>query len=132
MPSLLTATKFPFSNSYIKLTILQYKTCGPLVLSCMKTLHAYTPHRCTHPVTILYQSTEYGNSNTPLGLSPGGTHTTKHAMKYRVMTMTTKMTIKLLYATALAPKGIISRSGYCLFAVVHRPSGKARAFVHEL
>jgi hypothetical protein len=49
----------------------------------------------TQLVTILYQSTEYGYSNTPLGMAPGGTHTTKHAIKYRVMTTTTKMT-KLL------------------------------------
>jgi hypothetical protein len=61
MPSLLTATMFlsrTFTSNY---TTLHYTTCGPVVLPCMKILHAYTTQRCTHPVTIQRQS---GNSNT--------------------------------------------------------------------
>jgi hypothetical protein len=61
----------------------------------MKTLHVYTTQRWV-PVTINPIS-EYPiwNSNTPLGLTPGGTHTIAHAIQYRVMTTTTRMT-KLL------------------------------------
>jgi hypothetical protein len=56
------------------------------------------PMRAT-PVATLHQSSETGNSNTPLGLPPGSTHTIV-SIEYKVMTTTTKMT-KLLSMSRL-------------------------------
>jgi hypothetical protein len=130
MSSLLTATKFPSQQlHHTKYTTIQnVRSSGSSMYensSCIHNTQLYPT------VTILHPSTQYGNSNTPLGLTPGGINTITHAIQYRVMTTTTRMT-KLLYATALAPNGIISGSGYCFFTKAHCTPGDARALVYEL